>query len=65
MAIEESEIKVGATYEMAGRQLRKVLRLMNQHVIYEVRDGSPPFYRNTVLKRKFAADAIRKQESAD
>jgi hypothetical protein len=38
---------------------------MNQHVIYEVRDGSPPFYRNTVLKRKFAADAIRKQESAD
>jgi len=43
MAIEESEIKVGATYETAGRQLRKVLRLMGRHVIYEVRAPSPPF----------------------
>ncbi len=65
MAIEESEIKVGATYETAARQLRKVLRLLNQHVIYEVRTPTPPFYRVTVLKRKFAADAIRKQEGAD
>jgi len=65
MAIEESEIKVGATYETAGRQLRKVLRLMGQHVIYEVRAPSPPFYRNTVLRRKFAADAIREQDGAE
>jgi hypothetical protein len=65
MAIEEVEIRVGATYETAGRQLRKVLRLMGQHVVYEVRAPSPPFYRNTVLKRKFAADAIREQEGPD
>ena len=65
MAIEEVEIRVGATYETAGRQLRRVIRLMNQHVIYEVRNGSPPFYRNTVLKRKFAADAIREHSGAD
>ena len=64
MAIEESEIRVGATYETAGRQLRRVVRLMNQHVIYEIRTGSPPFYRNTVLKRKFAADATREQDGA-
>jgi len=62
MAIQESEIKVGATYETAGRQLRKVLRLMQQHVLYEVRTPSPPFYRVSVLKRKFAADAIREHD---
>jgi hypothetical protein len=38
---------------------------MNQHVIYEIRAGTPPFYRNTVLKRKFAADALREHGSAD
>ena len=65
MAIEESDIRVGAIYETAGRQLRKVLRLMGPHVIYEVRTPSPPFYRNSVLKRKFAADAIREQRGAD
>ena len=65
MAIEEVEIRVGATYETAARQLRRVLRLMNQHVIYEIRTGTPPFYRNTVLKRKFAADALREHGSAD
>ena len=65
MAIEEVEIRAGATYETAGRQLRRVIRLMNQHVIYEVRTGAPPFYRNTVLKRKFAADAIREHGGAD
>ena len=59
MAIQESEIKIGATYETAARQLRKVLRLINEHVIYEVRTPSPPFYRVSVLKRKFAADAIK------
>jgi len=65
MAVEESDIRVGATYETAGRQLRKVLRLMGPHLIYEVRTPSPPFYRVSVLKRKFAADAIREQRGAD
>jgi hypothetical protein len=65
MAIQESEIKIGATYETAARQLRKVLRLINEHVIYEVRTPSPPFYRVSVLKRKFAADAIREHGGAD
>ena len=65
MAIEESDIRVGAIYETAGRQLRKVLRLIGPHVIYEVRTPSPPFYRISALKRKFAADAMREHRGAD
>ena len=55
MAMQESEIKAGAVYETAGRQLRKVLRVAPMHVICEIRTPCPPFYRVSVLKRKFAA----------
>jgi hypothetical protein len=59
MAIQESDIKVGAVYETAGHELRKVLRLTPLHVLYEIRSPCPPYYRVSVLKRKFAADAMR------
>jgi hypothetical protein len=51
MAIPESDIKVGAVYETAGRQLRKVLRLMQPYVIYEIRAPGPPYYRVSVFKK--------------
>ena len=47
MAIPQSDIKVGAVYETAG-QLRKVVRLMQPYVIYEVRAPGPPYYRVSV-----------------
>jgi hypothetical protein len=65
MAIQESEIRVGAVYETAGGQLRKVLRLTLQHVFYEIRTPCPPFYRVSVFRRKFAAEATKVLEAAD
>jgi len=65
MAIQESDIKIGTVYETAGFQLRKVLRLMPLHVLYEIRSPQPPFYRVSVLKRKFAAEATRVHGAAD
>jgi hypothetical protein len=59
MPVEESEIKVSTIYETAGGQRRKVLRLTPLHVIYEILGSGPPFYRVSVLKRKFAADAVK------
>jgi hypothetical protein len=59
MAMNESDLKVGAVYETASRQLRRVLRLTPRHVLYEIRTPSPPFYRVSVLRRKFAAEAMR------
>jgi hypothetical protein len=59
MAVEESEIKICAIYETAGGQLRKVLRLTSGHVFYEILGSGPPFYRVSVLKQKFAADAVK------
>jgi hypothetical protein len=56
--VEISEIKVGTIYETAGRQLRRVLRLTSSHVLYEIQSPRPPFYRVSVFKQKFAADAV-------
>ena len=65
MAIPETDIKVGTVYETAGRQLRKVLRLTERHVTYEVRAPGPPYYRVSVFKEKFAADAMREHSRED
>ena len=65
MAIRESDIRVGAVYETAGRQLRKVVRFMQPYLIYEVRAPGPPYYRVSVFKKKFAADVIREHVSED
>ena len=65
MAIQESDIEVGAVYETADLALRRVLRVTRLHVFYEIRTASRPYYRVSVLKRKFAAEAMRVRGSAD
>ena len=63
--MEISEIKVRTVYETAGRELRRVLRLTPLHVLYEIQSPRPPFYRVSVLKQKFAADAVRELGGKD
>ena len=63
MAIEESDIRVGAEYETPTCQLRRVVRVMPLHVIYEIRTPRPPFYRVSVLKPKFAAAVVKVRPS--
>jgi len=54
-----SEIRAGGIYETGRRQARKVLRVSDKHVLYQIIDNGRPTYVMTVSRGKFASDAVR------
>jgi len=61
--VEISEIEVGGLYETERGQVRKVLRLTEKIVFYQILESGRPTYRMTVSKGKFAMDAARRCRS--
>jgi len=55
-----TEIEVGGVYETERRQVRKVLRVTDKIVFYQIMESGRPPYRMTVAKGKFAIDAARR-----
>ena len=58
--VEISEIEVGGLYETERRQIRKVLRVTEKIVFYQIIERGRPPYRMTVSKGKFAFDAAKR-----